>query len=124
LRIHQALGPGLLESVYETVLAQQLKRRGFEVQRQRSVSFEFDGMQFDEGFRIDLLVDGRVVVELKSMEKLAPVHSKQLLTYLRLMNLQVGLLINFGASTLKEGLRRVVNGLAATDSPGLRVNDK
>jgi GxxExxY protein len=124
LRIHQALGPGLLESVYETVLAQQLKRRGFEVQRQRSVSFEFGGMQFDEGFRIDLLVDGRVVVELKSTEKLAPVHSKQLLTYLRLMNLQVGLLINFGASTLKEGLRRVVNGLAATDSPGLRVNDK
>jgi iron complex transport system substrate-binding protein len=80
-------------------------------------------MQFDEGFRIDLLVDGRVIVELKSLEKLSPVHSKQLLTYLRLMNLQVGLLINFGACTLKEGLRRVVNGLTASDSPGLRVND-
>ncbi len=123
LKIHQALGPGLLESVYESVLAQELKRRGFEVQRQRSVCFEFEGMQFDEGFRIDLLVEGRVIVELKSLEKLAPVHSKQLLTYLRLMNLQVGLLINFGAYTLKEGLRRVVNGLVAAESPQLRVND-
>ena len=77
---------------------------------------------FDEGFRIDLLVDGKVIVEIKSVEKLTPVHSKQLLTYLRLMNLPVGLLINFGASTLKEGLKRIVNNLPPQASPQLRVN--
>ncbi|MDD5206604.1 MAG: GxxExxY protein [Desulfobacterales bacterium] len=122
VRIHQGLGPGLLESVYETVLARELERRGFHVERQKPVSFDYDGMRFDEGFRVDLLVEGCVVVELKSVEKLAPVHGKQLLTYLRLMNLRVGLLLNFGAATLKEGLHRVVNNLKPSASPRLRVN--
>lgn len=108
-RIHTRLGPGLLESVYEAVLARSLEQRGLSVERQKAVALEFDGLTFDEGFRVDLLVDGRVVVELKSVEKLAPVHSKQVLTYLRLMDLRVGLLVNFGAPTLKEGIRRIVN---------------
>jgi GxxExxY protein len=124
LKIHRGLGPGLLESVYEVVLARELIRRGLQVERQRAVSFEFDGMLFADGLRVDLLVGGCVVVELKSVERFAPVHAKQLLTYLRLMNLPVGLLINFGAATLKEGLKRVVNDHkpAATDLPRLRIS--
>ena len=122
LQIHMELGPGLLESVYEAVLARAVEKRGFQVERQKVVRFEYDGMVFEEGFRTDLLVEGRVVVELKSVEKLAPVHSKQVLTYLRLMNLPVGLLMNFGAATLKEGLHRIVNNLPTSASPRLRVN--
>ena len=122
LKIHMELGLGLLESVYEVVLARALEKRGFRVERQKVIRFEYDGMVFEEGFRTDLLVEGRVVVELKSVEKLAPVHSKQVLTYLRLMNLPVGLLINFGTATLKEGLHRIVNNLPTSASPRLRVN--
>jgi GxxExxY protein len=122
VRIHRELGPGLLEGVYEVVLARALERRGLQVVRQRVVRIEYDGMVFEEGFRADLVVEDRVVVELKSVERLAAVHSKQLLTYLRLMHLPVGLLINFGAVTLKEGLHRVVNGLASSAPPRLRVN--
>ncbi len=122
IHIHQELGPGLLESVYEIVLARSLERRGFQVERQKPIRFEYDGLIFEEGFRTDLLVDTRVVVELKSVERLAPVHSKQLLTYLRLMHLPVGLLINFGGATLKEGLHRIVNNLSPSASPRLRVN--
>ena len=122
LKIHRDLGPGLLESVYTAVLARALQRRGFQVQRQAPIRFEYDGILFEEGFRADLLVEGRVLVELKSVETLAPVHSKQVLTYLRLMNLQVGLLINFGEATLKEGLHRIVNRLPSSASPLLRVN--
>lgn len=125
-KLHTGLGPGLLESVYEMVLARELERRGLKVERQKPVSFEFDGMRFDEGFRVDLLVEDCVVVELKSVEKLAPVHPKQLLTYLRLMNLPVGLLLNFGAGTLKEGIDRVVNNYKPSLSapPRLRVNQE
>jgi iron complex transport system substrate-binding protein len=122
IKLHRDLGPGLLESVYETILSQVLLKRGLVVERQKPICFEYDGIRFDDGFRVDLLVEGRVVVELKSVEKIAPVHGKQLLTYLRLMNLPVGLLINFGATTLKEGLHRIVNNLDASVSPGLRVN--
>lgn len=122
MKIHIDLGPGLLESVYEMVLAKELQRRGLVVERQKPVTFQYDGILFDEGFRTDLLVEACVVVELKSVEKLTPVHSKQLLTYLRLMNLQVGLLINFGGATLKEGLHRIVNNLPSSASPRLRVN--
>jgi iron complex transport system substrate-binding protein len=121
-KLHIALGPGLLESVYETVLCRDLQRRGLLVERQKLISFEYDGMRFDDGLRVDLLVDARVVVEIKSVEKSAAVHGKQVLTYLRLMNLPVGLLINFGAPTLKEGLQRIVNGLPRSASPRLRVN--
>jgi iron complex transport system substrate-binding protein len=112
LKLHRALGPGLLESVYEALLAKELERRGLRAARQTPISFEYDGLSFRDAFRVDLLVESRVVVELKSVERLAPVHSKQLLTYLRLMNLPVGLLINFGASTLKEGLHRIANSRA------------
>jgi GxxExxY protein len=122
MKIHRELGPGLLESVYEAVLARALERRGFHVERKKVIRFEYDGMIFEEGFRTDLLVEDRVIVELKSVEKLAPVHSKQLLTYLRLMNLPVGLLINFGGATLKEGLHRVVHNLQPSASPHLWVN--
>jgi GxxExxY protein len=107
--LHTQIGPGLLESAYEAILARDLEQRGFSVERQRSVSFEFRGMRFVDAFRVDLLVEGVVVVELKSVEKLAPVHTKQILTYLRLMELPVGLLINFGAARLKEGVTRIVN---------------
>jgi len=122
IKIHRELGPGLLESVYEAVLARDLSRRGFIVERQKTVAFDYDGMHFEEGLRIDLMVNECVVIELKSVERLSPVHGKQLLTYLRLMRLPVGMLINFGAATLKEGLQRVVNNLSPSASPRLRVN--
>jgi iron complex transport system substrate-binding protein len=109
LRLHRRVGPGLLETVYEALLARVLERQGLRVARQRTVAFEIDGIHFRDGVRVDLLVEDRIVVELKSVERLVPVHTKQVLTYLRVLNLPVGLLINFGGATLKEGLRRVVN---------------
>jgi len=122
LRIHRDLGPGLLESVYEATLARALERRGFRVERQKPIAFEYDGVVFDEGFRVDLMVEDQVVVELKSLAKLAPAHSKQALTYIKLAKKPVGLLINFGAATLTEGLHRIVNDLPPSASPRLRVN--
>jgi GxxExxY protein len=122
ISVHRELGPGLLESVYEVVLARVLIKHGFRVQRQTPISFEYDDMMFEDGFKIDLLVDEKVIVEVKSVERLIPVHHRQLLTYLRLMELPVGLLINFGGATLKEGLRRIVNQLLPASSPTLRVN--
>lgn len=124
IKIHRDLGPGLLESVYEIVLARALQRRGFDVERQRAINFEYDGLIFENAFKLDLLVEGLVVVELKSVENFAPVHFKQLLTYLRLMKLPVGLLLNFGAATLKEGLKRVVNDLDAYSPSQLRINQR
>lgn len=124
VKLHQAPGPGLLESVYEAVLARDLQRRGLCVARQVGVPFNYDGLHLDEGLKVDLGVEGIVVVELKSVEALMPVHSKQLLTYLRLLKLPVGLLINFGAPTLKEGLHRIVNNLPPSASPRLRVNQE
>ncbi|HSJ65430.1 MAG TPA: GxxExxY protein [Gemmatimonadaceae bacterium] len=121
LRIHRALGPGLLESVYTVVLAHALVRRGFQVERNKTICFEYDGMVFEEGLRADLVVDAQVIVEIKSVEQLARVHAKQLLTYLKLTDTSVGLLINFGAPTLREGLRRIVNGYHPSASPRLRV---
>jgi GxxExxY protein len=109
VKLHIGLGPGLLESVYHTVLARDLVRRGFTVEKEKRVSFEYDGMLFADGLRIDLLIDGIVLVELKSVEILHPVAKKQVLTYLRLMNLPIGLLLNFGAPTMKEGLHRIIN---------------
>jgi GxxExxY protein len=122
IRIHRHLGPGLLESVYEALLAHALEKRGLHVQRQVTIRFEYDGLVFEEGFRADLVVEYQVIVELKSVERVAPVHGKKLLTYLRLTNKRVGLLLNFGANTLREGLRRVVNHLPPSASPRLRVN--
>lgn len=111
VKIHIQLGPGLLESVYERILEHELKKRGLKTKRQVPVAVIYDGLIFDEGFRADLVVEDLVVVELKSVETLAPVHSKQLLTYLRLMDKRVGLLINFGAVRLKDGLHRIANRL-------------
>jgi iron complex transport system substrate-binding protein len=121
LRIHRELGPGLLESVYEAVLARALETRGLHVERQKVIRFVYDGMVFEGAFRIDLLVENQVIVELKSVETLAPVHKKKLLTYLRLTDKRIGLLLNFGSATLKEGLHRVVNGFPPT-SPRLRAS--
>lgn len=109
IRLHKELGPGLLESVYETLLAASLARSGYRVERQRPVDIEFDGLRFEAAFRIDLLIEGRLLVELKSVDRLHPAHAKQLLTYLRLTRQPVGLLINFGGATLKEGFKRLVN---------------
>ena len=120
--LHQELGPGLLESVYEVILPKQLQDLGLAVERQKPVPIIYAGCHFDEGFRADLYVENSVVVELKSVENLSPVHSKQVLTYLRLLNLPLGLLINFGASTFKEGVRRIVNGPQSFESSPLRVN--
>lgn len=110
-QIHHHLGPGLLESVYEAILAKELEARGLGIQRQLPVPIVWNGMVLDEGFRADLVVEGLVVLELKSVEKTLPVHSKQLLTYLRLMDLRLGLLVNFGEAAIKDGLHRIVNGL-------------
>lgn len=109
--IHTRIGPGLLESVYEAILAKDLVARGLRVDRQVGIPIVFDGVSFDEGFRADLIVNEKVIVELKSVEQLSPVHAKQLLTYLRLTDLRLGLLINFGASLIKDGIKRVVNRL-------------
>ena len=109
--IHKELGPGLLESVYEVVLARDLEKRGLEVIRQKVVPIIYDGINFDEGFRADIVVQDKLLIELKSLEEIAPVHKKQLLTYLRLTNKRLGLLINFGSSLIKNGIFRVANGL-------------
>mgnify|MGYP001614310558 FL=1 len=124
VEIHKNLGPGLLESVYEAVLAKMLESKGLKVKRQNTITFEYAGIRFEEGFRYDMLVNDSVVIKLKSVEKIAPVHQKQLLTYLKLMELEVGLLINFGAATLKEGLQRIVNNHHPSASSRLRVNQK
>ena len=110
-KVHKSLGPGLLESVYETILAHELEKRGFNVKRQVPVPIVYEGISFNEGFRADLIVEDKVIVELKSVENVAPVHKKQLLTYLRLTGLRLGLLINFGAPLIRNGTTRIVNGL-------------
>jgi GxxExxY protein len=121
-KLHVEAGPGLLESVYEVVLARMLAEQGLRVRRQVPVTIRLLGMTFDEGFRADLLIEDRLLVELKSVESLAAVHGRQVLTYLRLLNLPLGLLINFGAPTFKEGCKRIVNGPQSFVSSCLRVN--
>jgi GxxExxY protein len=110
-QVHCRLGPGLLESVYEVTLAHELKKRGCQVKRQVPVEIRYDEIVFDEGFRIDLLVNDLLVIELKSVEEHSSVHAKQLLTYLRLSERRLGLLINFGQAFIKDGIKRVVNRL-------------
>jgi len=101
----------LLETVYEVILAYALNKRGLKVERQVPVAIVFDGLRFDEGFRADLIVEDKVIVELKSVEKVIPVHKKQLLAYLRLTDKRLGLLINFGSELIRDGISRVVNNL-------------
>ncbi len=110
-RVHVALGPGLLESVYEVALSHEIEKRGLKAERQVAVPLEYDGIRFDEGFGADIFVEEEVIVELKAVEKVLPVHKKQVLTYLRLTNSRLGLLINFGAPLIKDGITRIVNGL-------------
>ncbi|MDO8367757.1 MAG: GxxExxY protein [Saprospiraceae bacterium] len=110
-QIHRKWGPGLLESVYETLMVYHLRANGFFVEQQKEIPFAEDGVKLSAGFRADLIVEKKLIVELKSVERTAPVHSKILLTYLRLTGLKLGLLMNFGEELLKNGLSRVVNGL-------------
>ena len=110
-RVHTALGPGLLESVYDTVLAYELGRRGLHTVRQQVIPVVYENIRIDAGFRADLIVEDKVIVEVKSVELLAPVHKKQLLTYLRLADKRLGLLINFQVALIKDGITRIVNAL-------------
>ena len=109
--LHKKLGSGLLENVYEVILAKLLAQKGLHVQRQVSIPIDFEGEHFDEGFRVDIFVEGKVIIELKSVEKISTAHKKQLLTYLKLTNTKLGLILNFGAATMLEGIDRIANEL-------------
>ena len=111
--IHRELGPGLFETVYEAILFGRLEARGLQVARQVAVPLTFDGQHFDAAFRIDILVDSRLILEIKAVEQLSKAHVRQLLTYLRLLKQPVGLLLNFSGATMKEGIRRLVNDYKA-----------
>ena len=111
IKIHKALGPGLLESVYEVILSTELHKRGLRVDRQVLIPIEYEGVKFDEGFRADIIIGDKVIIELKSVENIQPVHKKQLLTYLKLADKRLGLLLNFGSALLKNGIFRIVNHL-------------
>ena len=116
VKLHKATGPGLLESVYEALLEQSLAERGLRVQRQVAVPLSFNGQQFIEAFRADLIVEDKVILELKSVEKTSPAHHKQLQTYLKLSGKRLGFLLNFGAAIMKEGITRMVNNLPESSS--------
>jgi GxxExxY protein len=109
-KLHKSLGPGLLEVVYEAILARQLEKAGLTTQRQVLVPINFEGVLYDEGFRADIIVGGKVILELKSTEIVHPVHKKQLLTYLKLTGLKLGYLLNFGDELMKNGITRIING--------------
>ncbi len=111
IKIHRVLGPGLLESVYEEVLAYELKKKGLLCERQVEVPVFYDELKMDLGFRADIIVEGKVIIELKSIESVLPVHKKQLLTYLKLSKKKVGLLINFNEELIKNGITRIANGI-------------
>ena len=119
VKLHKMFGPGMLESVYERLLAVELEKRGHRVERQKSVSFDYEGIRFENAFRIDLLVDDEVVVELKSSALMSPVYPKQVRTYLVLTGKTVGLLVNFGMATLKDGFVRIENSY----KPNLKMDD-
>ena len=110
IEVHRRLGPGFLESVYEVILAYELQKRGLTAERQKPMPIIYDNIRFDEAFRSDLVVNGKVIAELKSVEALLPVHAKQVRTQLRLSGLKLGLLINFGEAHLKNGIKRIING--------------
>ena len=111
VQLHRELGPGLLETVYEVILAHELRRQGLQVERQVPVTVEYRGIRFEEGFRADLIIENKVIIELKCVERLTNAHKKQLLTYLRLTDIKLGYLLNFGAALMKDGITRCVNGL-------------
>jgi GxxExxY protein len=115
--VHTKLGPGLLETVYEVVLAHELRKKKLPVERQLPMPIMYDGIRFDEAFRLDLLVESKVIVELKSVECLTRLHAKQLLTQMRLANIKLGLLINFGEEHLKNEIKRIINGTLEAEEP-------
>ena len=110
IAVHKELGSGLLETVYEVILAHELKDRGLSIERQVSVAIDYKGIKFDEAFRADLLVVGKVIIELKSVESISKAHKKQVLTYLRLTGCKLGFLLNFGEALMKDGISRIING--------------
>lgn len=110
VHVHQDLGPGLLETVYEVILAAKLRKLGLSVERQIPIPIEYEGLQFDEGFRADLIVEGKVIVEVKSVASVHPAHKKQVLTSLRLTGIKLGYLLNFGEALMKDGITRVIHG--------------
>jgi GxxExxY protein len=122
IAIHRRLGPGLLEAVYRAVLARSPLRVGFQVELEKAIALEIDGMRFEHAFRADLIVARTVLVEVKACESLEPVHTRQILTYMRCTNVRVGLLMNFGSTSLKRGLRRFVDGFPVDGASVLRVN--
>ena len=111
ITIHKALGPGLFEIVYEVILTHALKKHGLTVDRQVPVSIEYDGITFDEGFRADIFIENKIILELKSIETITKAHKKQVLTYLKLTGCKLGYLLNFGEDLMKDGITRIVNGL-------------
>ena len=111
IEVHRILGPGLLESVYEVAFAHELRKLNLNIETQKAIPIEYDDIRFTEGFRADIIVEGKLIIELKSIEEISKVHKKQLLTYLRLSNIKLGLLINFGTTLIKNGIFRIVNGL-------------
>lgn len=121
LRVHRAAGPGLLESAYQVMLEAALRSDGFQFEQQVPLSIEFEGALIPNAYRVDLIVQQSVLIEVKSVETLAPVHARQVLTYLRLTGLELGLLLNFNVPRLKDGIRRVVNGHKPMGSSRLRI---
>lgn len=111
LKIHKSLGPGLLESVYEEILCYELSKLGFNFKRQQGIIVKYEEVKMDMGFRADIIIENKLIIEIKSVEILAPVHHKQLLTYLRLTDIKLGLLINFNVDLIKDGIKRIVNNL-------------
>jgi GxxExxY protein len=111
IAVHRELGPGLLESVYEVILAHQLRQHGLRAERQVPIPIEYQGVKFDEAFRADIVVEGKLILELKSVEQITRVHKKQLQTYLRLTGFKLGFLLNFGEELMKKGITRAVNGI-------------
>ena len=120
ISLHRDLGPGLLESVYEVLLAHALEEAGLKVERQVIIPIHYKNIQIDEGFRADLIVEEKVILELKSVERTNPAHKKQLPTYLKLSGLKVGYLLNFGEALMKDGITRIINGQLPPCSPCLR----
>jgi len=110
-KVHTELGPGLLESVYEEVLSYEIIKRGLNLERQKGIPVVYDNLRMEIGFRADIIVENKVIIELKSIEAIAPVHSKQLLTYLKLTGMKLGLLVNFNEALIKDGIKRIVNNL-------------
>ncbi len=110
IHLHKNIGPGLLESVYEVLLAHDLESKGLKVMRQVSIPIEYNGIKFNEGFRADIIIEKKVILELKSVETITKVHKKQVLTYLKLTNLKLGFLLNFGEALMKDGITRLING--------------